>query len=406
MPSDGERIDARAASHFRRESGLLGPPMASGIRGERDRGVEPPLNRLVVIGAGEGGSQAVLTLAHGLAPDLAAAVLVVIHDNARHSQLPRLLSNVGIDAAFARAGERIVPGRIYVSPPDEHLVVEGTSLRLSRGPRENRCRPAIDPLFRSAALSHAGRVVGVLLTGEADDGVAGLQAIRQLGGLVVVQEPADAFCPEMPQAALEACEVDRRLPIDAIAPYLDEVCRRRPDPPPSGERPDRATLSRLRRETMISLGEGDARALLDEAGRLSPFTCPECHGGLWEMLGTRPASYRCHTGHVFTERTMEKALALVSRDTLWSACRAVQERQMLLEKMAQGHRARQELAAADRLDGAATELHEQVEAMRGVLQRGPGAELETAGPVPPAERGAPMRRPAVRERRYQGARPR
>jgi two-component system chemotaxis response regulator CheB len=405
VPSNREPADSKSAFRSRREPGLLGPLMASGHRGERDRGAAPPLNRLVVIGAGEGGSQAVLTLAQGLAPDLAAAVLVVVHDNARHSQLPRLLSNLGLDAAFARAGERISPGRIYVSSPDEHLVVEGAALRLSRGPRENRCRPAIDPLFRSAALSHAERVVGVLLTGEADDGVAGLQAIKQLRGLVVVQEPADAFCPDMPQAALEACEVDRRLPIDAIAPYLNEVCRRRPDPPASGERPDRATLSRLRRETMISLGEGDARALVEKGGSLSPFTCPECHGGLWEMQGSRPASYRCHTGHVFTERTMEKALALVSRDALWGACRAVQERQMLLERMAQGHRARQDLATADRLDDAVAELHEQVQAVRGVLQRGPGAELEPAGSQPPGRRGASARRPTAAGRRDQGARP-
>ena len=340
-----------------------------------DRTADAPFNRLVVIGAGEGGSQAMMTLAAGLAPDLAAAVLVVIHSNASHSRLPRLLAELGADAAFAREGERIAPGRIYISSTDEHLIVDGATLRLSRGPRENGCRPAIDPLFRSAALAHAQRIVGVLLTGESDDGVAGLQAIKQLGGMVVVQDPADAFSPGMPQAALEFCKVDHRLPIDAIGPLLNEVCRRPPESPALDEAPDARTLSSLRREVAICLGESDARELQQDVGKPSPFTCPECHGGLWEVLGSQPASFRCHTGHAFTERTMEKALAVESRDALWSACRAVQERQMLLEKMAAGHRARRKLALADRLDSAAAQLHEQVETMRSVLQRGPGAEL-------------------------------
>ncbi len=364
---------------------MLASAMDSLSQVERGRGADAPFNRLVVIGAGEGGSQAMMTLAAGLAPDLSAAFLVVIHNNASHSQLPRLLAKMGLDATFAREGERIAPGRIYISSADEHLVVDGAMLRLSRGPRENGCRPAIDPLFRSAALSHAGRVVGVLLTGESDDGVAGLQAIKQLGGVAVVQDPADAFSPGMPQAALEFCKVDYRLPIDAIAPLLNEVCRRRPDSPALDERPDARTLSCLRREVAISLGKGDARELQQDVGKPSPFTCPECHGGLWEMLGSRPVSFRCHTGHAFTERSMEKALAVVSRDTLWSACRAVQERQMLLEKMAVGHRARRELAIAATLDAAAAQLHEQVETMRGILQRGPGAELETASGAAPDE---------------------
>jgi two-component system chemotaxis response regulator CheB len=334
--------------------------------------------RVIVIGADEGGSQALVTLVRALPPGIPAAVLVVIHSNAAHSQLPRLLSGAGMEAAYARSGEPIQAGRVYIAGTDEHLVIDNMAIRLARGPSEHGCRPAIDPLFRSAALAFGEAVIGVLLTGELDDGVAGLQDIKRLGGQVVVQDPGDAFSPGMPQAALECCEVDHCLPLDAIAPLLGELSRKRPEPPVGEHRPDAQTVERLRSEVEISLVEGDPAGHVAAIGTPSPFTCPDCHGGLWEVHDAHPTLFRCHTGHVFTERTMERAMAVVSRDALWNACRAVQERQILLERMARSRRGLHDGAAADGLDDAARELRDQVLTMRSVLQRGPGADLDTS----------------------------
>jgi two-component system chemotaxis response regulator CheB len=342
-----------------------------------DGSTASPLNRLIVVGAGEGGAQALVTVCQGLAPGLAAAILVVIHNSANHSQLPRMLSRLGLEASYARSGERISAGRIYIASTDEHLLVDDTSIHLSRGPREHHCRPAIDPLFRSAALAYAESVVGVLLTGELDDGVAGLQAIKRLGGVVVVQDPADAFSPGMPQSALEFCEVDHCLPLAEISRVLNDLSGRPADRQPENASPNAETLARLRSETQTSLVEGDPVRLL-AIGRPSPFTCPDCHGGLWELPDSRPVRFRCHTGHTFTERTMERAMAIASRDALWNAYRALQERQLLLERMAENHRAGRASTIARQLSEAASELRQQAETMRSVLQRGPGTELDTS----------------------------
>ena len=179
---------------------------------------------IVVIGASVGGVEAIGFLASALPPDFAAAVLVVLHIGAHKSVLPRLLSQRGpLPACHPGDGDPIRPGRIYVAPPDHHLLVEPGRVRLARGPRENWVRPAVDPLFRSAAQAYGPGVVGVVLTGGLNDGTAGLFEIKRCGGVAVVQDPDDAVSPGMPQSALRHVAVDHRLPLAAIPALLAEL---------------------------------------------------------------------------------------------------------------------------------------------------------------------------------------
>jgi two-component system, chemotaxis family, protein-glutamate methylesterase/glutaminase len=183
---------------------------------------------IICVGASRGGVEALQTVTSGLPPDILAAIIVVQHVG-RNSWLTEILSRSGsLPATHPHQGERILPGRIYVAPPDHHLLVQLGFLRLARGPHENWSRPAIDPMLRSAARSYGKRAVGVILTGLLNDGTAGLQAIRSAGGLAIVQDPADAFAPGMPRSALRHAGADFCVPIGEMARVLvratDLVC--------------------------------------------------------------------------------------------------------------------------------------------------------------------------------------
>jgi two-component system chemotaxis response regulator CheB len=183
----------------------------------------PPTSHrdLIVIGASAGAVPVLLELATRLPADFPAAVLVVLHVGAHRSVLPDLLKGCGpLRARHAVDGQALQPGTIEVAPPDQHMLVEGRRIRLQHGPKENHARPAIDPLFRSAALAQGPHVIGVLLSGRLDDGTAGLLAIKQSGGVAVVQDPADAEHPEMPRSALAHVDVDCCVPGSELADTL------------------------------------------------------------------------------------------------------------------------------------------------------------------------------------------
>ena len=188
-------------------------------------------------------------------------------------------------------------GRIHVAPPDNHLLVERDLVRVIRGPRENRHRPAIDPLFRSAAWSYGPRVVGVVLTGNLDDGTAGLWAIKSCGGTTVVQEPEDAQHPDMPMSALMHNRIDHRLPLREIPALLVRLVQEQVDgalpTPPAGLK-DEIEFTKMNRDLRDS----------QRLGALSPFTCPSCRGALWELEEGGHLRYRCHTGHAFSNASL------------------------------------------------------------------------------------------------------
>ena len=179
---------------------------------------------IMVIGASVGGVEALKTLVSDLPRDIPAALVVVQHIGRNPSQLPELLARAGsLPAGHAGQGEVVRPGRIYVAPPDHHLLLMDGFTRLTRGPRENWARPAIDPLFRSAADIHGPRVIGVVLTGALNDGTAGLHAVRAAGGIAVVQHPADAACAEMPVSALQHAGADYCVPLRDMPQLLYDL---------------------------------------------------------------------------------------------------------------------------------------------------------------------------------------
>jgi len=180
----------------------------------------------IVIGASAGGVQALSQLVRDLPSDLPAAVFIVLHIPADATGLlPRVLAhNSSLPIARAADGEPVMRGRIYVAPPDRHLLVEGQKVKVVHGPKENLHRPSIDALFRSAAHWLGPRVIGVVLTGARDDGKVGMRAIKQRGGLTIVQDPQEAPFPSMPMSVIQAIRVDYSIPLHEIAPLLNKLC--------------------------------------------------------------------------------------------------------------------------------------------------------------------------------------
>jgi two-component system, chemotaxis family, protein-glutamate methylesterase/glutaminase len=324
--------------------------------------------RAIVIGASSGGVSALLEIAGGLPADLNAVVGLVLHVGAQHSILPELLVRRGpLPAVHAQDGQPLQSGTIYVAPPDHHMLFTTNSVRLTRGPRENHARPALDPLFRSAALEWRERLIGVVLTGDLDDGTAGLAAVKSCGGTAIVQDPLTAFEPSMPATALANVAVDHCVPLADIAPLLARLAGTEPKTVAVAPPQD------LAREQAIFEGK-QAMENLAKVGQPSTLTCPECGGGLWELKDTRPLRYRCHTGHGYSARTLESAQASAAEHALWSSVRALQEREMLLRRLANVAQATGDTAQAEIGRQQADRVKAQVE----VLSRLVEGELNSA----------------------------
>jgi two-component system chemotaxis response regulator CheB len=319
---------------------------------------------IIVIGASAGGVSALCRLAADLPPKFPAALLVVLHVGPNTSLLPELLAAAGPNtAAHARDGEVLRQGHFTVAPPDHHLLVADGTARLTRGPKEHYTRPAIDSLFRSAALEHGPRVIGVVLTGGMDDGTAGLQAIKRCGGLAVVQDPLTAEVPSMPASALEYVAVDYCLPLERMASTLAELVRRRVRPRIG------PTPSNLQYEHAPFTGTVNAMNDLKEIAQPSALVCPECGGGLWEVTDAVPVRYRCHTGHGYSMRTLAHAMHEKTEDSIWAAVRALQERAAVTRRIAaeKRHRGESEKAAATDHQADCDEAH--AADLRGLIDR-------------------------------------
>jgi two-component system chemotaxis response regulator CheB len=291
---------------------------------------------IIVIGASAGGVEALRELARGLPPDLPAAVFVVLHvPPSGQSILPKILSNSGpLRAHHAINGEAIEYGRIYIAPPDYHMLVERERVRVVRGPRENRARPAADPLFRSAAHAYGTRVVGVVLSGALDDGTAGLAAIKRRGGVTVAQDPEEAPYPGMPRSATENVALDHCLPVAGIAPLLARLAS-----VPAKDDAVYPVPEILRVETRISRLEESEMEDVEKIGELSAFTCPECRGALWELRDGDLLRFRCHVGHAFSSESLMAEQSEELENALWAALRSLEENAALSLRMGQRERA-------------------------------------------------------------------
>jgi two-component system, chemotaxis family, protein-glutamate methylesterase/glutaminase len=322
-----------------------------------------PVPGVVAIGASAGGVEALQRFARGLRADYPAPILVVQHIGPHPSILPELMTRAGGPAArHAIDGERLQPARIYVAPPDHHMIVSNHRVRLSHGPKENHTRPAIDPLFRSVALGYGPSAIGIVLTGWGDDGTAGLQAIKACGGLAFVQNPADAEHPSMPMSALQYVDVDHTFDVNDLGRDLEAVLAR-PVPPPAGL-PDQ-----LIHEHETFLSKGDPMEHLSAIGSPSRFVCPECNGGLWELADTHPRRFRCHTGHAFSLRSLQAAQAESTDTALWNAFRGLEEKEMLLRQVAEQHLEEGDPAQAARTEVLAHVVRRHAATLRDLIER-------------------------------------
>jgi two-component system chemotaxis response regulator CheB len=322
-------------------------------------------DHLVVIGASAGGVHALLDIAERLPKFFPAPICIVQHIGSNPSLLPELLRFRGPNHAMrVEDGQQLHPGTLHIAPPDRHVLVDGDTLRLTQGPKENHARPAVDPLFRSAALTHGPAVIGVVLTGQMDDGTAGLRAVKDCGGVAIVQDPDDATEPEMPRSALRNVDVDHCVALDEIPQLLQRlVGTAQPRVLP-------AVPEEVLREVSINRGAATVEDLQHVAHR-SSLTCPDCGGGLWEMEDTRPLRYRCHTGHAYSSLSLAHAQKETSEHSIWSSVRALREREMLLRRMAGVSFALGESAQAAAASAQAQRAGQQAQALQEFAESAP-----------------------------------
>jgi two-component system chemotaxis response regulator CheB len=288
-----------------------------------------PTRDLIVVGGSAGGIDALSALVARLPADLPAAVCVVVHLRPYgESHLAEILGRAAaVPVLAARDGMPLHRGTVHVAVPDFHLLVErgpdgGGVLRLTRGPRENRTRPAVDPLFRSAALAFGARVVGVVLSGALDDGTAGLWTVRDRGGVAVVQDPDDALVASMPRSALNEVGADHVAPAHALGPLLGRLAR---EPAPPEATPVRDPD--LEREVAMAAIDEVAHQREERYGVPSRFACPDCHGVLWDVSdGRGPLRYRCETGHAYSPGSLEEQQTEGIEGALWAALRALEDK--------------------------------------------------------------------------------
>ena len=257
------------------------------------------------------------TLVSALPADFPNPILIVMHIGARESLLPWLLNENGkLRATHAEDGDRIEPGRIYIAPPDHHLLVVDGKLELDHGPRENYARPAVDPLFRSAARAYGEDVIGIILTGEMNDGTAGLYEVKKAGGTTIVQRPSDAEWPAMPRSAISNVATDYCLPLPEIAGVLVRLAKE-----PKGYREEHGVSAMANHEH-------------DHFQRPVGQTCPECGGAMREQAVGKLTQYRCHIGHVMSAEVLATAQREALEKSFSTALRTLNERRELCADMA------------------------------------------------------------------------
>jgi two-component system, chemotaxis family, protein-glutamate methylesterase/glutaminase len=321
-----------------------------------------PDHGIVVVGASAGGVEALTDLTASLPDDLPAAVFVVLHLPATGtSALPEILRRHGpLPAAHVKDGEPIQPGRVYVAPPDHHVLLRTGHVHLSRGPRENGHRPAIDPLFRSAAREYATRVIGLVLSGALDDGTAGLLAIKSRGGTAVVQDPADALYPGMPGHALEHVQVDHVAAAASMGKLLARLITDLAVPP--ADPVPRAMQVEVEMEGFsLEAFEGN------HPGRPSGFSCPDCNGVLWQVQDGGLERYRCRVGHAWSPESLLTQQSEALEAALWIALRSLEERGALARRLAEPARRRGHSITATRFEEQAAEAEHAARLVRDLL---------------------------------------
>ena len=320
---------------------------------------------IIVVGASAGGVEPLGTLVGDLPEDLPAAVCIVLHMGAGSATaLANILGRrTKLPVCHPADGEPVEPGRIYVAVPDRHLLLSRDAVRISSGPTENGHRPSIDTLFRSAAAEYGPRVVGVVLSGTRDDGTAGLRAIHARGGLAIVQDPDDAMFPGMPRSALAGDHPEYVLPATEIGDLLSKLARDEPLKE-GGSEPMSDHLDAELRWANPDLAWAPQEPPL---GSPSGFTCPECHGGLWEIEDGDIPRYRCRVGHGFSAESLLISQRADVEGAIWTAYRALEERAALFRRMANRAEDRHAAITAKHFRAEVDSVTHHAEVLRAVL---------------------------------------
>jgi two-component system, chemotaxis family, protein-glutamate methylesterase/glutaminase len=324
-----------------------------------------PVRDLVVAGASAGGITALSDLIARLPGDLGAPVLVVVHVPAhRTSVLPNILSRAGrLPALHPEDGETARAGRIYIAPPDRHMLVRDGRIALVNGPRENHHRPAIDALFRSAALEYGRRAIGLLLSGTLDDGTAGLFALKAAGAVTAVQDPDEAAFPDMPLNALAQVKIDHRAPTGQLGTIVSRLVGEPVEPVAK----DTGVLSDIEGEYRISANEANPADLSARSDTPSVFSCPDCDGVLQETEDGGMLRFRCVIGHAYGAQTLMSEQLDGIDGALMAALRALEENAALADRMAKRARSRGHQKSAAQFDGRATEMWESAAQIRDAI---------------------------------------
>jgi two-component system, chemotaxis family, protein-glutamate methylesterase/glutaminase len=333
---------------------------------------------IVVVGGSAGSIEVLTELVAGLPPEYPGSIFVVVHfPGSVRSTLPRILSRAGpLPARHPIDGELIEPGRIYVAPPDFHLHVAQGYVHLTRGPKENGHRPAADPLFRSAATAYGPRVVGLVLSGNLNDGTAGLIRIKQRGGVALVQDPESALYHGMPRSAIEHLAVDHVLPVEDISEVLADLATRPVESLEVGGMSEEFTW----------VPEADELAVVDrqkQPGMPSTMACPECHGVLWEQKEDDLIQFRCRVGHAYSAEALLVHQSEQLEAALWTALRALEEHCALARRLAARAQGRGHTHSASSFTEQAMDAEHHASVIRTVLDAGVrignGAEIAAAG---------------------------
>jgi two-component system chemotaxis response regulator CheB len=322
-----------------------------------------PNGRVIAIGLSAGGLDALRTLVAGLPADFATPLCVVQHIGATAPGiLHQILGRAGNLPAFkATSGMPLQAPGIYVAPPDHHLLVSRGVLQTTKGPKENRFRPAIDPLFRSVAYSHGRDAIGIVLSGDLDDGTSGLRDIKEQGGIAIVQDPIDALHPSMPRSAIRHVAVDHVVPVGEMPSLLASLTSH------ASAGGAAAPSPRLETEMRIAYGDDAQQAGVLKLGQPSIYTCPDCHGVLLEIRDGGVPRFRCHTGHAYSIESLTAMLAEKVEEAMWSAIRALYESGVLLAEMARHLTEHAGDPRAALLHGQAAEARRRADAIKGLL---------------------------------------
>lgn len=307
-------------------------------------------------------------LVKNLSTNLDATFFIVQHVSPHvRSFLPEILSKQGgLSAEHAVDGQLIEKNKVYVAPPDYHLILEKDRMLVRKGPKENRSRPAIDVLFRSAAYSFGPRVVAVLLSGMLSDGTSGIYAVKNYGGTCVVQDPEDAEFPDMPRNALEYTEADFLVTSSEIVPVLEKLVQTKVKAKKSNGAAARER-KRLKTEIAIAAQDNAFDNGVMEIGELSPLTCPECNGALISIEEGKHKRYRCHTGHAFSPDDLMAGMTKAVEEDMWKAVRGLEETVMLLGEMEKSFTQLENKSAARQCRNTANQIRKRAATLRKTI---------------------------------------